>query len=312
MPYVVLAPASRAARSATAEIRWKTLLAEKPELQPAVALQRALLGLVAELGETLASGGVAKLSLPPKYLAAKLLRGVPVLAGEPIPVPVAVLGPAMVRLCNVLARSGAGETAGPIRTQLVETRLNAASLLTAALTRDQPAVRATADGHGLSHDLLWLVVDLAISPFANALRETLFTAAEAHSPLGVALAAWDLGYCPFCASWPTLAETDGADGGAARVLRCSCCSAAWTLTRRTCIYCRTDGEKFVSHAPLEGREGRRLELCNGCRAYFKTIEVACLSPFPLLAIGDLDTMDLDLAAMKRGYGRPTPKNFAKR
>ena len=40
------------------------------------------------------------------------------------------------------------------------------------------------------------------------------------------------------------------------------------------------------------------------RNYTKVIDVATPTPFPLLAIEDLATMDLDQGAMERGYRRP--------
>ena len=41
-----------------------------------------------------------------------------------------------------------------------------------------------------------------------------------------------------------------------------------------------------------------------CGGYLKTIDLDELSPFPLLAISDIETMDLDMAAMEHGYQRP--------
>src|SRR5262245_28073313 len=109
MPYVALAPVPRPVRHAAATARWDALLTRRPELQPAVQLQRELLALVSDLAEVIERGRLPRLSLPPKYLAAKLERGVPILAGEPIPVPVPVLRPVLSRLCEALARGGAGE-----------------------------------------------------------------------------------------------------------------------------------------------------------------------------------------------------------
>ncbi len=108
MPFVALAPASRESRLALAAARWTTILEARPDLAPAVALQRRLIGLVVDLAEVIEHGRLPKLSLPPKYLAAKLARGVPVLAGEPIPLPVAALKPTLLRLCEELSRGGAG------------------------------------------------------------------------------------------------------------------------------------------------------------------------------------------------------------
>jgi hypothetical protein len=35
-----------------------------------------------------------------------------------------------------------------------------------------------------------------------------------------------------------------------------------------------------------------------------------LSPFPLLSISDIETTDLDMAAMEHGYQRPQLRDFA--
>ena len=59
----------------------------------------------------------------------------------------------------------------------------------------------------------------------------------------------------------------------------------------------------------EERKDRRVEVCKGCGNYLKTVDVAEFSPFPLLAIADLETMDLDMAAMEHGFTRPALKDF---
>jgi FdhE protein len=97
-----------------------------------------------------------------------------------------------------------------------------------------------------------------------------------------------------------------------RVLRCSFCAAGWELRSYACIYCGEDGERFVTAAPDEERKDRRVEVCSACGGYLKTIDVGELSPFPLLAIADLETMELDVAAMARGYGRPPLRTFGNR
>ncbi|HUP40267.1 MAG TPA: hypothetical protein VM115_09130, partial [Vicinamibacterales bacterium] len=49
---------------------------------------------------------------------------------------------------------------------------------------------------------------------------------------------------------------------------------------------------------------RRVELCGRCSGYTKVIDVAEPTSFPLLAIADLATIELDQGAMDRGYRRP--------
>ena len=57
-------------------------------------------------------------------------------------------------------------------------------------------------------------------------------------------------------------------------------------------------------APDVARPERRVELCGACGGYTKVIATDSLTPFPLIAIEDLATMDLDEGAMARGYHRP--------
>ena len=68
----------------------------------------------------------------------------------------------------------------------------------------------------------------------------------------------------------------------------------------------------MTAAPNEERKDRRVEVCANCAGYLKTVDTAELSPFPLLSIADLETMDLDVAAMERGYARPVLKELAHR
>ncbi len=307
MPYVAVSWEKYPIVLETAERRWRALLEVRGDLAPAIALQRRLLTLVSELGGTIENGRIPRLSLPAKYLAAKLARGVPALTGEPIPLPVAPMRRTLVQLCEALADGGAGQTATHIREVIDNGSMEPGSLLSASLARNQSAIRAGAVHRGLAPDLVWLVAELAVSPFVYMLQHALLANASDET-LRAALEQWDRGHCPACGSWPALAEVVGGH----RALRCSFCSSAWELNRYACIYCDEGGEKFVTAAPNEDRKDRRLEVCTSCGGYLKTIDLPELSPFPLLSISDIETTDLDVAAMEHGYARPALKEFSVR
>jgi len=277
--------------------RWDDLRAARPDLIPAVDLQQNLLGIVLGAADAL-EGKLPRLSLPPKYLAAKLSRGVPILVGEPIPIPLHLLKSALLKLCQALAEGGAGEAADHIKQAVESGQMEAGSLLTASLARNQDAIRTGAIHRGLAPDLVWLLAELAASPFAHALQRALL---PAHHD-------WNHGYCASCGSWPAMMEV--VDGH--RILRCSFCASAWERNEYSCAYCGDSSEKFVTAAPDQERIQRRLELCGSCQGYLKTVDVPSLSPFPLLAIYDMETMDLDLAAMEHGYARPPLREFSRR
>jgi len=303
MPYVPIAAVSREKLMISAETRWQRVAEVRPDLAPALALQRQLLDGVLDAAAVFESGRLPKLSLPSKYVAAKLARGVPAFAGEPIPVPVPVLTPTLIQLCDALAAGGAGSAAEHIRSAIENRTIDAGSLLTTSLHRDQGALRTGAVHRGLAPDLLWLVAELAVSPFVHALQRLLFGAATGD--LDGALDAWGRGYCPACGSWPAVAEVVAGH----RIMRCSFCASGWELTSYACIYCGEHGEKFVTAAPNADRKDRRLEVCSTCGGYLKTIDLGELSPFPLLSISDIETTDLDVAAMEHGYARPPLKDL---
>jgi FdhE protein len=303
MAYVAISPVKTPDLRETAERRWTSIGAARPDLQPAVDLQRRLIDLTIELAAALETRPLPRLSLPPNYLAAKLGRGVPILAGEPVPLPVAVLKRTLSGMCDALAEAGAGDAARHIKDAIESGNIDVGSLLAASLKRDQTAIRTGATHRGLAPDLLWLAAELTVSPLVHLLQRTLFN--RDHDALGAALAAWNRGYCPACGSWPAVAEVVAGH----RTLRCSFCSSAWELPTYGCIYCDEHSAPFVTAAPNEERKDRRVEVCSTCGGYLKTIDLDELSPFPLLAISDIETTDLDVAAMEHGYARPPLKDF---
>jgi FdhE protein len=304
MPYVALPPSDRASTLAEAGPRWEAIATRQPELEPVVSLQRKLIAIIDEVAGTIDRARLPRLSLPPGYLAAKLARGVPATAREPIPIPVTALEPGLLRLCLELGTGGWGAAADRLHAVLTDRQLDAASILAMSLSRDHLAVRAVAAHLELSPDLLWLLSELAVSPYAHALQRSVL--AQSSEPrLSAELGAWRHGYCPLCGSWPALGEVVARR----RVLRCSFCALAWDLPAPACVYCGESGEQFVRVPAGELWPDRQLELCDACGSYFKTLDVTALSRFPLVAISDLDTMDLDMRAMERGYNRPRLKEF---
>jgi hypothetical protein len=304
MPYVALAPAPPASAAAAADARWARLSAERPDLGAAIALQRQMVQRLLELSGALQLAGLTRVSLPPGYLAAKLKRGVPALSGERLPIPVEVLGPALPAFCDDLGRGGAGEPAFHLRDAFIEGRLDPGSVLSASLGRHQQAIRAGALQHGFSPDLLWLIAELAVSPFAHALQVR-FVGAPPDPRLVDARDTWTHGYCLACGSWPALAEVLDAR----RVLRCSFCALAWEPRVEGCVYCGHSGAEVVRLTPDPSRADQHVEACGACRAYLKMVDLPALSPFPLTAISDLESSAIDADLMARGFGRPALREF---
>ena len=305
MPYVALPHADQATRQALGDLRWSRMAAAKPELHAAITLQRKLIGHVDALAARFEQLGAPKLTLPPRYLTTKLGSGIPALTAEPIRMPLELLGSTFVDLCRTLAEGGGGEATAKISRVAESGQLDIRAVLTLALRREQGAMRVAATKGGLGHELLWLVADLCVSPYAHALLRALFD--EAPEPLRTALNGWTRGYCALCGSWPTLVERVNG----ARRLRCSLCAAAWEVADGSCLYCGEHGEAFTVITPDPSVE-RTLDTCRTCKGYAKTLGTETSLPFPLVPQADLDSMDLDLAAMQAGFSKPALKQFGAR
>jgi FdhE protein len=249
-----------------------------------------------------ASAGLKTVEMPPLTAAAireRWARGLPALRNETIPIP-SQLKEILLPICTALAECGAGDSALHIRAAIAAQGIDADSLLSVSLARNQKAIRTSALHMGFSPDLVWLIGELGSAPLAHHLSSIV------HRPLSIDDGRstiddlWDRGYCPCCGSWPAFIEAHNNT----HTLRCSYCALGWSLASHRCVYCANSGEDFVTAAPEVSQPQRRVELCGRCSGYTKVIEVREPNQFPLLAIADLATMNLDQGAMDRGYRRP--------
>lgn len=113
---------------------------------------------------------------------------------------------------------------------------------------------------------------------------------------------WDRGTCWVCGDPALLAELRGS--AQARHLRCGRCAASWGYPRLACVHCGTGKPTPQGVLLPEGRAGTlRVETCDACRGYIKTIVTHDPVPPDLLAVLDLETLPLDFLARARGYER---------
>jgi len=119
---------------------------------------------------------------------------------------------------------------------------------------------------------------------------------------------WDAGWCPTCGAWPGLAESRGLDRE--RWLRCGRCATGWRFEAGRCAFCGSRDHKALGYlAPEADRESRRAETCEACGGYVKTIATVAAPSAAELALADLASVELDVAALDRGFGRPAELGF---
>jgi FdhE protein len=236
---------------------------------------------------------------------ARLAGGVPALEGEPL-----LDGPTLVRNVAALADAlGAGALGTDVRAgdvsagsvfagkaladrALAADALVVGALAAAAVRGDWAHVAGAAERLDLPPEALVTLADFAARPVLRSAR-------AAVEPL-LTDARWRRGTCPACGAAPLLAELDAADRE--RRLRCARCVSAWTFPRVRCPGCGTTNHRKIRYLHGEGEaDARRIEACDGCGGYLKSIAVLePLSPAALLEL-DLATAALDAEAIALGF-----------
>jgi FdhE protein len=114
---------------------------------------------------------------------------------------------------------------------------------------------------------------------------------------------WLKGFCPICGSLPYLSLLKEETGK--RYLLCSFCGYQWRIERLVCPFCGNKEQESLQYFHAEGEEGHRIDVCEKCHQYIKTIDLRKIEAIdPILE--DLATLHLDILASQKGYKRPIP------
>ena len=151
-------------RLATAQ--WAEIADNLPDLAPAVALQQRLVRLM--LDATVALGNASPAALTAESILENWRKGLPAARNEVIAIP-GGLKDILPPICTALAEGGAGESASHIGKAITNGDIDADSLLSVSLARNQKAIRTSALHMGFSPDLVWLIGELGSAPLANRL-----------------------------------------------------------------------------------------------------------------------------------------------
>jgi formate dehydrogenase maturation protein FdhE len=110
--------------------------------------------------------------------------------------------------------------------------------------------------------------------------------------------------CPRCGGAPQLSilETAGAVSadGSSRQLLCATCLATWPFRRVVCPQCGEDDERKLGYFQSSAFEHVRVDACDSCGRYLKSIDVGRLGlAVPL--VDEVAGASLDVWALEHGY-----------
>ncbi len=121
--------------------------------------------------------------------------------------------------------------------------------------------------------------------------------------------------CPFCGRNPQLAFlsadvsasglVEGSVDGGSRFLMCGDCGAVWPFQRIACPSCLEVDPHKIPYYSAEGVPGVRVECCDTCRRYLKSIDLTKDGRLVPL-VDELAAIPLDLWAREQGYYKIQP------
>ena len=256
-----------------------------PTVAPLARLQAVALRAADEAGWS------AGLPQPPGLRSE---QAAPLLHGATLRVEADRVRDLLAELAATLDQDETGQSA-QLRALIVSPEVDPLALLQDAIAQDLASLQALAERHEVEPAVLIVLAHTATLP--------LLVACGREIAGRLASADWSHGYCPLCGAWPTLAEERGLERQL--FLRCGRCGSGWPFEHRRCPFCGDLEQGAQSYLAAEQeRESRRAVACNQCHGYLKT--QATLGPlaFDELLLRDLETLELDLAALEHGYNRP--------
>ena len=198
---------------------------------------------------------------------------------------------------RVMATAAGVGPEGPYADAATAGRIAALFLFQAAVAQDVECLDGIARDVSDTLGILKGLAPLIAMPLLQACRR-----AGADQMPGT----WPHGYCPTCGAWPTLAEIRGLDG--ARHLRCRCCGGDWATEWLRCPFCgERDHTQLGSLVSADGLEREKIEVCDRCHGYLKTLTTFDPIRPGQVVLQDLATVVLDVAAVERVYRPPSPR-----
>jgi len=110
---------------------------------------------------------------------------------------------------------------------------------------------------------------------------------------------WNEGYCPVCGRMPKIGHLVDKEGK--RHLFCSQCGFEWRFRRVKCPFCGNEEQQTLSYFTVEGDERYRVDVCDVCKHYIKTLDFRNAGEEAILDVEDVATLHLDMLAHEEGY-----------
>ena len=168
--------------------------------------------------------------------------------------------------------------------------VDAPTLLSKTLSEDDIYFDETAKSLQIDKEVLLFMAHESIRPSLFLCAEQLATYIDKDT-------LWEKGYCPVCGSPPAISILRGEGE---RFLFCSFCDHKWHSQRIYCPFCENKDQKTLHYFFSEEEEEYRVDVCDQCRKYIKTIDTRKIERPVYPFVEQVTTLHLDMLAQNRG------------
>ncbi|MCK4534442.1 MAG: formate dehydrogenase accessory protein FdhE [Syntrophobacterales bacterium] len=191
-----------------------------------------------------------------------------------------------------IAHKRALEETGEIIKKMEDGELDYMEMVRDSFTLQQEEGARDNDEDGGIFDLLGFLVE-------ESLRPALEVLSEKYRNIITAGPRWSEGYCPICGREPKISEIREEEGK--RFLFCGQCGFEWQFGRVKCPFCGNEDQQTLAYFTIEDEEKYRVDVCNVCNKYIKTVDFRETERKPNLDVEDIATLHLDILADEEGY-----------
>jgi FdhE protein len=236
---------------------------------------------------------IAPLEIDEEDFRLRIIGGFPLVEKRALTLDIPLATRLFRRLCKMMSQNkkASSQDAERIIIALQNKEIDILELLKQADYHNDGFVTALSEKLGIKKDVLVFLAKNSVKPIFEGYAKVLGNYVDQER--------WWKGYCPICGSEPFMAEL--REGGA-RFLVCSSCSFDWRFNRLKCPFCENANHEKLRYFYAE-EEGRtyRIDVCDVCRRYIKTVDTEQVGEEVIPIIEDAGTLFLDVLAHKEGF-----------
>ena len=232
------------------------------------------------------------IEIPEDLLAVKRKEKFPLIARKDFRVDIKASEALLREICQLACEANEVLTHAGVKLMdaLDKGTVDAPTLLSKTLSEDDIYFDETAKSLEIDKEVLLFMAHGSIRPSLSLCAGQLATYIDKDT-------LWEKGYCPVCGSPPAISILRGEGE---RFLFCSFCDHEWHSQRIYCPFCENKDQKTLHYFFSEEEEWYRVDVCDQCRKYIKTIDTRKIKRPVYPFVEQVTTLHLDMPAQNQG------------